>query len=73
MNGYFIFLVALIAVIDYAGASEKLKIGIKKRVENCTVKTRKGDLVHMHYTVNGSLAGSNATLLHASNRVFNEG
>lgn len=35
-------------------AEAKLKIGIKKRVENCTVKTRKGDMVHMHYTVSGS-------------------
>lgn len=36
-------------------ASGKLKIGIKKRIENCTVKTRKGDLVHMHYTVSSSV------------------
>lgn len=34
---------------DAGGA--KLKIGIKKRVENCSAKTRKGDLVHIHYTV----------------------
>ncbi|XP_050071483.1 peptidyl-prolyl cis-trans isomerase FKBP2 [Anopheles maculipalpis] len=31
-------------------ADNKLKIGVKKRVENCTVRTKKGDLVHMHYT-----------------------
>lgn len=29
----------------------QLQIGIKKRVENCQVKTQKGDLVHIHYTV----------------------
>ncbi|XP_035904268.1 peptidyl-prolyl cis-trans isomerase FKBP2 [Anopheles stephensi] len=31
-------------------AESKLKIGVKKRVDNCTVRTKKGDLVHMHYT-----------------------
>uniref|UniRef100_A0A182T5V2 peptidylprolyl isomerase n=1 Tax=Anopheles maculatus TaxID=74869 RepID=A0A182T5V2_9DIPT len=31
-------------------ADSKLKIGVKKRVDNCTVRTKKGDLVHMHYT-----------------------
>ena len=30
---------------------KKLQIGIKKRVENCTIKSRKGDLLSMHYTV----------------------
>ncbi|XP_014242759.1 peptidyl-prolyl cis-trans isomerase FKBP2-like [Cimex lectularius] len=29
---------------------KKLQIGIKKRVENCKVKSAKGDLLHMHYT-----------------------
>ena len=28
----------------------KLQIGVKKRVENCEVKSRKGDTLHMHYT-----------------------
>lgn len=33
------------------GKSEaKLKIGVKKRVENCTIKSKKNDLLHMHYT-----------------------
>lgn len=40
-------LFAFSAIID----AQKLQIGIKKRVENCTYKTRKGDLVHIHYTV----------------------
>ncbi|XP_059622421.1 peptidyl-prolyl cis-trans isomerase FKBP2 [Phlebotomus argentipes] len=43
-----IALMALFAV--EADAEGKLKIGIKKRVENCSMKTKKGDLVHMHYT-----------------------
>lgn len=42
---------ALIGCLAYVNAEAKLKIGVKKRVENCTQKTRKGDLVHMHYTV----------------------
>ncbi|CAJ0602926.1 unnamed protein product [Cylicocyclus nassatus] len=29
---------------------DKLQIGIKKRVENCDMKSRKGDVLHMHYT-----------------------
>lgn len=33
--------------------SKKLQIGVKKRVEpeNCPIKSRKGDTLHMHYTV----------------------
>jgi hypothetical protein len=43
----------LVAVV---GAEEKkkvtkLQIGVKKRVDDCTVKSRKGDMLHMHYTV----------------------
>lgn len=30
---------------------KKLQICIKKRIDNCTVKSTKGDLLHMHYTV----------------------
>ncbi|VDM69795.1 unnamed protein product [Strongylus vulgaris] len=29
---------------------DKLQIGIKKRAENCDLKSRKGDVLHMHYT-----------------------
>lgn len=32
---------------------KKLQIGVKKRVENCGMKSRKGDTLHMHYTVHG--------------------
>lgn len=37
--------------LAHASGEGKLKIGVKKRVENCTVRTKKGDMVHMHYTV----------------------
>ena len=30
---------------------KKLQIGVKKRVENCDQKSRRGDLLSMHYTV----------------------
>ena len=29
----------------------KLQIGIKKRIENCQRKSKKGDLLHIHYRV----------------------
>ncbi|KAK3854069.1 hypothetical protein Pcinc_039423 [Petrolisthes cinctipes] len=29
---------------------KKLQIGVKKRVDNCTLKSRRGDLLHMHYS-----------------------
>lgn len=28
-----------------------LQIGIKKRIENCSAKSKKGDLLHLHYNV----------------------
>ncbi|KAJ4441502.1 FK506-binding protein 2A [Periplaneta americana] len=28
---------------------KKLQIGVKKRVDNCQVKSKKGDFLHMHY------------------------
>lgn len=30
---------------------KKLQIGIKKRVEGCEIKSKKGDVLHMHYKV----------------------
>lgn len=41
----------LIQGID-ANNKQKLQIGVKKRVdpEKCKVKSRKGDILHMHYT-----------------------
>lgn len=29
----------------------KLQIGVKKRADHCPIKSRKGDVLHMHYTV----------------------
>ena len=29
----------------------KLQIGVKKRVEDCKVRSKKGDSLQMHYTV----------------------
>ncbi|KAJ8281622.1 hypothetical protein COCON_G00041410 [Conger conger] len=34
----------------HGGDKKKLQIGIKKRVDNCPMKSRKGDVLHMHYT-----------------------
>lgn len=42
-----------------------LQIGIKKRVENCTTKTKKGDLLYLHYNVRG-VFGLNNSILYAS-------
>ena len=41
----------LIVVVAKENKSKKLQIGLKKRVDNCTVKSKRGDLLHMHYTV----------------------
>ncbi|XP_034117197.1 peptidyl-prolyl cis-trans isomerase FKBP2 [Drosophila albomicans] len=32
-----------------ANDTPKVKIGVKKRVENCTKKAKSGDLIHVHY------------------------
>ncbi|XP_055611837.1 peptidyl-prolyl cis-trans isomerase FKBP2 [Uranotaenia lowii] len=46
-----LLLALTVLCVSLVSAEEKkLKIGVKKRVENCTVRTKKGDLVHMHYT-----------------------
>ncbi|KAG8437968.1 hypothetical protein GDO86_008595 [Hymenochirus boettgeri] len=45
--------VILLSLLSTASANEgrkKLQIGVKKRVENCPIKSRKGDTLHMHYT-----------------------
>uniref|UniRef100_A0A182W2T9 peptidylprolyl isomerase n=1 Tax=Anopheles minimus TaxID=112268 RepID=A0A182W2T9_9DIPT len=46
----FVLCLVGVALAQSVSADGKLKIGVKKRVENCTVRTKKGDLVHMHYT-----------------------
>merc|ERR1711887_452471 len=37
-------------VVMCLGEETKVQIGVKKRVENCEMKSRKGDTLHMHYT-----------------------
>uniref|UniRef100_A0A3B3RYJ3 peptidylprolyl isomerase n=1 Tax=Paramormyrops kingsleyae TaxID=1676925 RepID=A0A3B3RYJ3_9TELE len=49
-------LLAVVTLLSFApgavqGADKKkLQIGIKKRVDNCPIKSRKGDVLNMHYT-----------------------
>ncbi|KAE8607435.1 hypothetical protein XENTR_v10011186 [Xenopus tropicalis] len=40
----------LLPSVSASEGRKKLQIGVKKRVENCLVKSRKGDTLHMHYT-----------------------
>uniref|UniRef100_UPI00398EB4E0 peptidyl-prolyl cis-trans isomerase FKBP2-like n=1 Tax=Pristiophorus japonicus TaxID=55135 RepID=UPI00398EB4E0 len=48
------FLVVVLSALCSGGhgneGKKKLQIGIKKRVDNCPIKSRKGDTLHMHYT-----------------------
>ncbi|KAH8417039.1 hypothetical protein KR222_001851 [Zaprionus bogoriensis] len=37
-----------------ASDTPKVKIGIKKRAENCTRKAKSGDLIHVHYKVSAA-------------------
>uniref|UniRef100_A0A3Q3A9C0 peptidylprolyl isomerase n=2 Tax=Kryptolebias marmoratus TaxID=37003 RepID=A0A3Q3A9C0_KRYMA len=51
-----LFLLVAVAVLSLGpaavsgGEKKKLQIGIKKRVDNCPMKSRKGDVLNMHYT-----------------------
>lgn len=45
----------LLALVNHALAADKkdtkkLQIGVKKRVENCSRRSKSGDTLHMHYT-----------------------
>lgn len=44
----FIFIALVYANSD---SKNKLQIGIKKRIENCNIKSKKGDFLQMHYRV----------------------
>ncbi|CAG0895660.1 unnamed protein product [Cyprideis torosa] len=47
----FMFVLVSIAEEDAtAKSSAKLQIGVKKRVDNCPVRSKKGDFLHIHYT-----------------------
>ncbi|KAL7853722.1 hypothetical protein AOLI_G00205660 [Acnodon oligacanthus] len=43
-------LMSLLAEVVHGAEKKKLQIGIKKRVDNCPIKSRKGDVLNMHYT-----------------------
>ncbi|XP_013186102.1 peptidyl-prolyl cis-trans isomerase FKBP2 [Amyelois transitella] len=49
-----LFVLVFMSVISHVvlgnNASKKLQIGVKKRPAECPIKSRKGDLLHMHYT-----------------------
>ncbi len=51
MSKYLIIVALLLVIIVNTLAEDKLQIGIKKKVENCEKKSKKGDRLHMHYTV----------------------
>jgi hypothetical protein len=57
-----IILCALLVV--EAAKPTKLQIGVKKRVENCTVKSKHGDTLSMHYTVRCQLSVIKSHFLH---------
>ncbi|XP_062821171.1 peptidyl-prolyl cis-trans isomerase FKBP2 isoform X2 [Anolis carolinensis] len=40
---------ALCSPVLSSEGKRKLQIGVKKRVDNCPIKSRKGDVLHMHY------------------------
>ena len=56
-TGVYQCLVVMIAVISAISSDatedkkRKLQIGVKKRVENCQRKSKKFDVLEMHYTV----------------------
>lgn len=45
-----VFMSFISHVVIANSANKKLQIGIKKRPDECPVKSKKGDLLHMHYT-----------------------
>merc|ERR1719394_1050599 len=50
-GGLYILLTIAVSLVASAEKSKitKLQIGVKKRVENCEMKSRKGDKLSMHY------------------------
>lgn len=51
MSKYLIIVALLLMIIVNTLAEDKLQIGIKKKVDDCDKKSKKGDRLHMHYTV----------------------
>merc|ERR1711971_879991 len=52
IGGLYLLLAITATLVSAAEKSKvtKLQIGVKKRVENCEMKSRKGDKLSMHYT-----------------------
>lgn len=49
-----VFAIAVIAAtLSLSEGVDKLQIGVKKRPDECTTRTKKGDKLSMHYTVGG--------------------
>lgn len=46
-----IFMSVISHVVIGSSSPKKLQIGVKKRPAECPTKSKKGDLLHMHYTV----------------------
>lgn len=50
-----LFVLVFMSVISHVvigdSSAKKLQIGVKKRPSECPIKSKKGDLLHMHYTV----------------------
>ena len=51
LNGAIMLLMVIQSWAGEEDKKKKLQIGVKKRVDNCKTKSRKGDTLHMHYTV----------------------
>lgn len=47
----FLMLAIVVVQAEDKKPIKKLQIGVKKRVDNCDIKSRKGDSLSMHYTV----------------------
>lgn len=47
--------VLALALALAAEPGRKVQIGVRRRPEACGVRSRRGDLLHMHYTVLGAL------------------
>lgn len=52
MGKFFICIVLLSMAVSVLCEEKvkKLQIGVKKRIDNCQLKSKKGDMLHMHYT-----------------------
>lgn len=58
--GILLFALVLAVVILESNAEtkkkvKKLQIGVKKRVQDCKMRSKSGDSLHMHYTVSISV------------------